>query len=86
MANSVVVGGPHMLTSIDIHLPDIIEVASGAELTCFANTPKGEHRMLTRYGRLELVFDVLSQTAEARAFRKWTENAGLRVRKFGIQD
>lgn len=75
-----------MLTSIDIHPPDIIEVGSNRELTCFANTPKGEHCMFRRYGRMELVFDVLSQAAEARTFREWTENAGLKVYKFAIQD
>lgn len=42
--------------------------------------------MFRRYGRMELVFDVLSQAAEARTFREWTENAGLKVYKFAIQD
>ena len=75
-----------MLTSIDINPPDIIEVGSDRELTCFANTPKGEHCMFSRYGRVELVFDVLSQAVEARTFREWTKNARLKVYKFAIQD
>jgi hypothetical protein len=75
-----------MVTSIDTHLPDIIEVGSDAEITCFANTPKGEHRMVRHYGRIELVFDMLSQPAEARAFTEWTKHTGLKVYKFAIQD
>jgi hypothetical protein len=75
-----------VLTSVDIHPPDIIEVRSGPEVTCFANTPKGDHFMLRRYGNVEVVFDMLSQAPEARAFMEWTENAGLKVHKYGIQD
>jgi hypothetical protein len=75
-----------VLTWVNIHPPDIIEIGSGAELTCFANTPKGDHCMFKRYGRLEVVFDILSQAADATAFREWAQNAGLKVHKFGIQD
>jgi hypothetical protein len=42
--------------------------------------------MLRQYGRIEVVFEVLWQAADARAFMEWTENAGLKVLKCGIQD
>jgi hypothetical protein len=75
-----------LLTWVDIHPPDIIEVTSGAQITCFANTAKGDSWMLRRYGRTEMVFEILRQAADARAFMEWTQNAGLKVLKFGIQD
>jgi hypothetical protein len=75
-----------VLIWVDIHPPDIIEVTSGGQVTCFANTAKGDSCMLRWYGRTEVVFEILRQAADARAFTDWTETAGLKVLKFGIQD
>jgi hypothetical protein len=40
IVNSVLYRVPRMLTSVDIHPPDIIEVMSGTQVICFANTVK----------------------------------------------
>jgi hypothetical protein len=71
-----------VLSSIDIHPPDIIEVMSGTQVICFANTAKGEHSMLTRFGRIELVYQTSSQDTEIGVFSDWTAHLGLKVLKW----
>jgi hypothetical protein len=71
-----------MLTSVDVHPPDIIEIMSGTQVIYFANTVKGDHSMLRRVGRIEVVFHIPSQATEMRLFSDWTAHLGLKVLKW----
>jgi hypothetical protein len=68
-----------VLTPVDIHPPDVIEVTSGTQVICFANTAKGGHCMLRRFGRIEVVFQIPSQATEIGVFSDWTALLGLKV-------
>jgi hypothetical protein len=71
---------------VDKDQADIIEAANGYRVNFFANSPKGNQRMLERYGTTDILFALPAQSSEALAFRKWAEDAGLALHKFGIED